>query len=154
MANSIRVRLQHHKDRFDLTVPADGQVSELSAAVAESTGVAPGRQRLICRGKVLTDASTMLSDLLPKAGSTEISVMLMQKESQTQQAQRRWSQLRHVATEWLLTIWAILYRFFHSLFVPSAYVGKGPNGGKAPHHRTDDLDPSDLARLAACGAGG
>eukprot|EP00437_Effrenium_voratum_P052544 CAMPEP_0181519700 /NCGR_PEP_ID=MMETSP1110-20121109/65923_1 /TAXON_ID=174948 /ORGANISM="Symbiodinium sp., Strain CCMP421" /LENGTH=48 /DNA_ID= /DNA_START= /DNA_END= /DNA_ORIENTATION= len=47
--------------------------------------------------------------------------------------------------EWLLTIWAILYRFFHSLFVPGAYVGKGPKGGKA-HHRTDDLDPSDLAR--------
>ncbi|CAE7214134.1 unnamed protein product [Symbiodinium natans] len=111
------------------------------------------RQRLICRGKVLADASAMLSDLLPKAGCTEISVMLMQKESQTEQAQRRWSHLQQVAWEWLLTIWAVLYRFFHSLFVPSAYAGKAPNAGKAPH-RTDGLEPTDLARLAACGAGG
>eukprot|EP00435_Cladocopium_sp_Y103_P047812 s309_g14.t1 len=45
---------------------------------------------------------------------------------------------------------ALLYSFFHSLLVPKAYA----KGKQHKEHHSDGIDPSDLARLAACGAGG
>ncbi|CAK8990564.1 unnamed protein product [Durusdinium trenchii] len=148
MAGEIKVRLQHHKDRFEVTLPATSRVSALKQEASRLTSVEPGRQRLICRGKVL-DGSLELQTLLPKAGA-ELTVMLMPMESSGDQARRTWQHYQRVLLAWLRSIWAFMYSFFHSLLVPSAYA---PSKAHKEHH-TDGIDPTDLARLAACGAGG
>ena len=147
-ASTLRVRLQHHKDRFEFTLPIDSRVSTLAQEAAKLTAVEPARQRLICRGKVLSDASLKLQLLLPKAGA-ELQVMLLPKESSADQAKRSWIHYQRLLYSWLLSIWSFIYSFFHSLVVPGAYAK-----GKAQEHQADGIDPSDLARLAACGAGG
>mmetsp|Transcript_80509 Transcript_80509/g.163815 ORF Transcript_80509/g.163815 Transcript_80509/m.163815 type:complete len:146 (-) Transcript_80509:41-478(-) len=144
----LRVRLQHHKDRFEVTLPQDSPVSALAQEAARLTAVEPGRQRLICRGKVLSDATLKLETLLSKAGG-ELQVMLLPMESTSNQAKRNWLHYQRLIHSWLLSIWALIYSFFHSLLVPKAYAK-----GKHQEHHSDGIDPSDLARLAACGAGG
>ncbi|CAK9069091.1 unnamed protein product [Durusdinium trenchii] len=169
MAGEIKVRLQHHKDRFEVTLPATSRVSALKQEASRLTSVEPGRQRLICRGKAMgvfpiydllqmhntlswlevLDGSLELQTLLPKAGA-ELTVMLMPMESSGDQARRTWQHYQRVLLAWLRSIWAFMYSFFHSLLVPSAYA---PSKAHKEHH-TDGIDPTDLARLAACGAGG
>eukprot|EP00435_Cladocopium_sp_Y103_P042917 s309_g12.t1 len=101
---SIRVRLQHHKDRFEVTLPQDSRVSALAQEAARLTAVEPGRQRLICRGKVLSDASVKLETLLSKAGA-ELQVMLLPMESTSNQAKRNWLHYQRLIHSWLLSIW-------------------------------------------------
>ncbi|CAK8990566.1 unnamed protein product [Durusdinium trenchii] len=108
MAGEIKVRLQHHKDRFEVTLPATSRVSALKQEASRLTSVEPGRQRLICRGKVL-DGSLELQTLLPKAGA-ELTVMLMPMESSGDQARRTWQHYQRVLLAWLRSIWVPRHR--------------------------------------------
>ncbi|CAL1130369.1 unnamed protein product [Cladocopium goreaui] len=146
--DAVRVQKRGSTGRFEVTLPQDSPVSALAQEAARLTAVEPGRQRLICRGKVLSDATLKLETLLSKAGG-ELQVMLLPMESTSNQAKRNWLHYQRLIHSWLLSIWALIYSFFHSLLVPKAYAK-----GKHQEHHSDGIDPSDLARLAACGAGG
>ncbi|CAK9066453.1 unnamed protein product [Durusdinium trenchii] len=129
MAGEIKVRLQHHKDRFEVTLPATSRVSALKQEASRLTSVEPGRQRLICRGKAMgvfpiydllqmhntlswlevLDGSLELQTLLPKAGA-ELTVMLMPMESSGDQARRTWQHYQRVLLAWLRSIWVPRHR--------------------------------------------
>eukprot|EP00437_Effrenium_voratum_P058562 CAMPEP_0181508656 /NCGR_PEP_ID=MMETSP1110-20121109/59878_1 /TAXON_ID=174948 /ORGANISM="Symbiodinium sp., Strain CCMP421" /LENGTH=89 /DNA_ID=CAMNT_0023638063 /DNA_START=1 /DNA_END=267 /DNA_ORIENTATION=+ len=83
--DGIKIRLQHQRDKFELTLPRGSRLPCLMREAERLTGVEASRQRLICRGKVLTDSSLALDSLPPKAGA-EISVMMLAKESKGSQA--------------------------------------------------------------------
>ncbi|CAE8737086.1 unnamed protein product [Polarella glacialis] len=153
----LTVRLSYRGEKLELACSRSDDVRALAAEIGRRTGVQPARQRLICAGKVLADPQQALSALLPRAGTSELAVMLMPLEATSSQAKRSWDQLLRVFMAWLATAWSILFRFFHSLFLPGEYAGKDPRRPEGPGAKAGGgPEAGDLARLAsaACGAGG
>ncbi|CAE8649194.1 unnamed protein product [Polarella glacialis] len=153
----LTVRVSYRGEKLELFLSASDDVRSLSAKISRRTGVVPARQRLICSGKVLGDQTQSLSALLPRAGASELAVMLMPLEATSSQTKRNWEQLLRVVMAWLATACSILFRFFHSLFLPGEYAGKDPRRPDGPGAKAGGgPEAGDLARLAsaACGAGG
>merc|ERR1719240_1552707 len=82
----VTVRLTYEGQKFALPLDAHDDVSALADTIRACTGVERCRQKLICRGKVIDFAEQgelPLEALLPRPGASEMSVMLLTKESQT-----------------------------------------------------------------------
>mmetsp|Transcript_157637 Transcript_157637/g.278223 ORF Transcript_157637/g.278223 Transcript_157637/m.278223 type:complete len:165 (-) Transcript_157637:79-573(-) len=148
----VTVKVTHAGQKLAVSAHSSDDISSVAAELQKRTGVPLERQRLICGGRMVLDPKARLETLLPRAGGSELSMMLLAKESTSDQVRRSWAGLLRVMWEWLEVIWAIVYRFFHTLLFPSSYAGAAPkNRVKAPN---GGAQPDDLARLAAAAGGG
>jgi len=153
--DTLCVRVRYKGENLELDATAADQVSVLSTKLAKRTGLAPAKQRLICRGRVLNDNTIQLGTLLPTASARELSMMLMPLDSDNSCSQHVFRKLARQVLDLAAILWAIIYRFFHSLLVPTSYAGEPPKGKHVKGNQNNGPQAGDLAGLAAaCGAGG
>eukprot|EP00930_Biecheleria_cincta_P048190 TRINITY_DN33541_c0_g1_i1.p1 TRINITY_DN33541_c0_g1~~TRINITY_DN33541_c0_g1_i1.p1 ORF type:complete len:166 (+),score=8.62 TRINITY_DN33541_c0_g1_i1:32-499(+) len=148
----LTVRVSYRGERLEFQrTPADS-VASLTSELSQRTGIESARQRLICSGRVLTNSEQRLSELLARPGASELAMMLIPLEAASSKARRRCSHIQDTVLSWVSFVYAVMYRFFHTLLMPGAYAGKDPRESR--ERKGAGPDAGDLGRLAAAGLGG
>mmetsp|Transcript_13706 Transcript_13706/g.37479 ORF Transcript_13706/g.37479 Transcript_13706/m.37479 type:complete len:118 (-) Transcript_13706:224-577(-) len=111
----MRVKVSCGAERYVVETSGDGTVQSVLLELQRLTGVHPSRQQLICNGQKLTQG-TPLQSLTPSSGVQDLTMMLIRREARTFQVSlaTRWQSV----LRWLSFLWGLVYRFFHSIFVP------------------------------------
>mmetsp|Transcript_36604 Transcript_36604/g.85169 ORF Transcript_36604/g.85169 Transcript_36604/m.85169 type:complete len:140 (-) Transcript_36604:65-484(-) len=119
----VTVRVSYRGEKFNLVRRTSDNVFSLGAEIKQRTGMATSRQRLICGGRVLVDHNTTLASLLPRAGASELAMMLMPPVDKKHVQSFGWWVLAHRIWTWLGIARAVVVRFFCTLLTPSAPQG-------------------------------
>eukprot|EP00927_Polykrikos_kofoidii_P036261 TRINITY_DN30615_c0_g1_i1.p1 TRINITY_DN30615_c0_g1~~TRINITY_DN30615_c0_g1_i1.p1 ORF type:complete len:185 (+),score=26.82 TRINITY_DN30615_c0_g1_i1:69-557(+) len=122
----VSVRVVYQGQRMALDLRSDNDVASLTTELQQRIGIQQARQRLICRGTVLSDKNVKLEALAPRGKGELVVMLVVREEAPHSKARLRLALWLQTLMAWLEVVWAVISRFFHTLVNPRAYAGKGP----------------------------